>query len=109
MEFFQHGGSGLAFPVISTPGVYRFVPRDDCVGYATLSVMCREALQPKSPHCVRQQTTLISHLLYSLELQNRPLIREGRAGSHGDVTDLSLLPMHLDYLHPSDRQGLGFV
>lgn len=49
MEFFQHGGSGLALLVISTPGVCRFVPRDDCVGYVILGVLCREALQPKYP------------------------------------------------------------
>lgn len=41
--------NSFSMEVMSTPGVYRFVPRDDCVGYATLGVSCREALQPKFP------------------------------------------------------------
>lgn len=38
-EFLQHEGSGLELLVISTPGVYRFVPKDDCSGDATLSAV----------------------------------------------------------------------
>ena len=38
-------GGDLELLEVSTPGAYGFVPKDKCIGYTTLSVSCKVALQ----------------------------------------------------------------